>query len=444
MNEEIHKGENTVTYFINSISSSNFPDMDISSLKHSSYRIKNNLRNQQKRLKNNNIQFVSNTRIDGPAYGSILDFINSLNRNENQTFCNQLYLRNGSKDIQYYKNGKLIGRIEEGIEACTNITFVKNQDRINTKNIECPSCGNIIELKNIDQGCNYCNSKFTFNDLYPVVTNYYEIPSVSSERVKSKADKIQKSLNSYIIFALIVSLSISIFAPYDKIGTYTGEIFSSQNIFVFLCNLFYYLIFFGMLFPFYYIFRALLLSFSIMFKFAGTGIKNTSNQLYNSSSKCKLEKFIQPYDNGFTYYLFQGKVIELLKEIIYSDNPNNLNYCNCKVNYSFSNVIDCIFNGSMRVSNINIVNDIINIDLILGVKTTELINNKIKRFNRTVYITVSRNKSVHTESEFKVSSMSCKNCGGTVNLNNGGVCPYCDTHYNLMDYEFVITNFKLR
>ena len=69
------------------------------------------------------------------------------------------------------------------------------------------------------------------------------------------------------------------------------------------------------------------------------------------------------------------------------------------------------------------------------------INNKIignKELQPVTYLlTLSKDKNVKGNRVIK-----CPGCGTTIDINENGKCPYCDTIYNQEDYDYVLTSIR--
>ena len=41
------------------------------------------------------------------------------------------------------------------------------------------------------------------------------------------------------------------------------------------------------------------------------------------------------------------------------------------------------------------------------------------------------------------SARRCPNCGNTININESGVCPYCNSVFNMEKYDYIVTKMEL-
>jgi hypothetical protein len=161
------------------------------------------------------------------------------------------------------------------------------------------------------------------------------------------------------------------------------------------------------------------------------------------SNYTKLENFIKQYDPNFTYYMFEGKMISMMKEIIFSKNPKDLVIYECDKNIDFSNIIDVNFH-ELYINNVYLKDNKIFVDFTIEMNNTLYINNKIKSKMQKFDITVSRNMDVHTISKFRVDIIDCKNCGASLDVEHDKNCKYCHTSYDYRDYDFVVENISIK
>ncbi len=160
------------------------------------------------------------------------------------------------------------------------------------------------------------------------------------------------------------------------------------------------------------------------------------------------EFFLSKVRNIFIKYLNSIEK-DTLKEIdhfmddsLYHETQNIIDsYKDKKIKKVYSSID--IYNSSIKdlyvKDNKNIIEVLLRIEYITY--ELNLSNNKIigsKEPKRTEYL-LTLSKSLNT-SESKTKK--CPGCGSSIDVNNSGRCPYCDTIYNQEDYDYVLTNIK--
>lgn len=393
--------------------------------------INKNLNNQLQRLNSYGLVIETMNQFDNDVYSlkdsSAKDIVNiflKVLNNSNQTFSNQSYFITGTKISKYYKNNKLIKKINFPNRLYVIVTSVNDQEKILTKNYRCPNCGNIIELAKLISGCKYCGSKFMISDLYPIVTNYYH-SSMEQEKIPFKK-------------VYFISLLVLIF-PMLKL---TSQLVLDEKILnlneqylypiVHVVSSILVTIFMPLLFSGVYIFIRQFILAGIYY--SGKAIKR---QKYT-----ELENYMHQFDPNFTYYLFEGKIISMLKEVIFSSNPKDLTINETENNTNYSKIIDSDF-LEMYINNMYVKNDLVYIDLKMQMYNTLYDNNKIKRKKQNFYITVARKKDVYTTSNLRIESINCKFCGAIIDIEKYNSCKYCNNKYDLKEYDFVFKKIEI-
>ena len=343
--------------------------------------------------------------------------------NSNQTFNNQSLYTTGTKITKYYKNNKLIKKCKLRNRLYVVVTSVNDEQKVLKQNVICPNCGNIVAMSELVNGCSYCKTSFNVSDLYPVVTNYYHY-SLVKEKVPF--------LKYYLITSLVL------FYPFYKMSSFIAkEAFAEYsniigNLYISVTSILTTLIS-TLIFTVFVVFIRQIVSLIIY----------SDNKGVKKNNYLKLETYMTQFDPNFTYYMFEGKMISMLKEIIFSKNPSDLVIYDCPNNVDFSNIVDANF-YEMYINDVYNKDNKIYIDFSVDMYNTLYIHNKIKEKKQTFNIVVARNAGVYTTSNFRIDVLNCKNCGAPIDIEKDKSCKYCNTKYDYKDYDFVFTSINIK
>ena len=73
----------------------------------------------------------------------------------------------------------------------------------------------------------------------------------------------------------------------------------------------------------------------------------------------------------------------------------------------------------------------------------DLLDSSFKRRREKVELQLVKSLSCRTEKVCAPSVFTCKNCGNSVTLLNGGRCEYCDSTLDLWEHDWVISKYRL-
>lgn len=380
------------------------------SIEKASKSVKKNIILQKQRLDHFGIKLESINEADD--FSDSISFILSKRfaSNNNSTFNNTTHFVTAYKTMNYYKGNELLNSFKYSNKLCANVTSVNDEQKVLNKLDNCPNCGAVLSVQELLNGCKYCHTKFTIDDLYPVITNYYVLPYVSDrDSLKNGAIKIGSFICT-ILFCLIC-----FYINYD------GNMI--QNILIYtICS------------PFVYFAFAFILNISssiyVMIKYAKASKYGAPYSKTHKSKKI-IEKFMAQYDEKFTYLLFEGKIISKLKDEFF------------KSNSKFENIIDCEYCGGMSVNKLYEENDNVFLDLNVYFYNTIYENEKINKVKQIYRVVLTRDKTAKTTSDIHIAGINCKNCGANIDVDNDIKCKYCGSEYNLEKYDFVVLNVEL-
>lgn len=319
-------------------------------------------------------------------------------------------------------SGRNIYHRNVGYTMSQMVIHSPDDNRCQELRVACPNCGAVVKVGQLEQGCEFCNTRFSIRDLFPYVTNTYFVRSNTSTK------------NS-VVFTVSLLLSIvAVFVATLLYGkTHWGYSFAK--------SLFYaYLVgamgggFFGL------IFADIVLMISAsnrdgmchipMFKYIG--------------AKSRIGNVVKQYDSSFLYEKFEGQVVSLIKMAVFTEDPDNLaSYQPTVRNPQFDRIVDMIYGGVMILQEAHMSGNMLFMTIRTWWCNYAYENGKIEKRGDLIDVTIMRNVANMQAPGFSISAVGCPQCGGSFDAVRQRNCPFCGTAYHMENENWVIADMKL-
>ncbi len=338
------------------------------------------------------------------------------NRKENGYSSKMLY-REGMQNIVYRRDEKQIKKIRRPVNLYVNFDDKEgHEDRSYT----CPNCGHEMTAREAQDGCPFCGTFFETDDIYPCVSSYYTVPGVV-ERA-NLVDNLKKEM---IIAGVIFGVIVAAMAFYGW-----GEMTIVPRI---LASVLLGAFYGGVAAFVWYMFRSLLLAVRL-FKEAGRAMP----LLKTLRSRKKVIEFMKPFDSDFSYEAFEGRVLSLLRAIIFSEDRDTLSIWEEKRDLSaFDDVADMQYRGAVYIQKCTEKNGMLTVE-----GTAYLTNTYIRRFVREkdekIHFVLEKDAAGRADPGFSIHRVSCPSCGGSFDAMHRRNCPYCDSPYDLKKKDWIV------
>ena len=362
-----------------------------------------------------------------------------------------------SKNV-YFDGKYQITEAKERIESkrtykCDNIKFVKldtelaNYNIINAYNnnskgdVTCPSCGSVSTKENLLDGCDFCQTKFTIEDLNKKISNFALRSDYEIEYDKYKDKRKYYARRSALFGAIpffILTFIIGIFTAIKDHGLVMGLVatFFGSAFMAFAMG---YLFSVGFMF---FIFPIIQVKHSAIYAFKGSLKKKKQSENKNHD----FVKQIQKFDPYFSMEYFFSNIQNKVAAIHYAGEKDNIGAFSQKdlevYVLGYSDVVDMDFKDFSIKS---VSNDGNNLKVVLQAKIGLLIKslNKFKTSKETVEIAVIKDAACKTEAVCEPFVLHCRNCNASLSLVEGGKCQYCGSVLELRKYDWVIDDYKV-
>ncbi len=375
---------------------------------------------QSKRLneKNADIRYDYNT--DSAINGSAIKL------DKDTRYITRMPFYISESKTEYSVDGKVKKREKLLKTLYANVIWLIDQNNNKDKSHCCPNCGAVSTIKQLLSGCPYCQTRFMMSDLFPTITNYYDGDTKGT---------IRSTMLPFSLLGILIMMCVYGFYNYDTLKA----VFSSDDMIgkiiqgVLLAGCVAVGILSG------YILKAAA-NFLYILTYTSFYIPSLIRMI---KTKRRLPEFMRAFEKNFTLDHFIGKLIYLIRTMVYSDDYENCAvYCGEPIENKCRDIIDMTYLGFINAKNYYIENDYAYIDIDVHMFTYNCKGHRISKkrdvFNLLIY------KSIHTETDygFSIHKIECKNCGSSFDATREKYCPFCQSAYHLPDYDWVIKKFK--
>lgn len=368
---------------------------------------------QRERLRSRSLRMEYRFKLRGEHLDNIYN-ITYKDQIYTNMFTNSSYLQS----TVFSRDGKVLYEKEDPQTFFQTITWMDQQRPQETYN--CPSCGAVSSIETLLGGCPYCHTRFLISDLFPKVTNYYFEHNffMNNKEFKQKALKwvfggilgvfllsMPAAIRAYGLGGLLVSLLVSCIP-----GAFLGYLAMS----------------FGMLVH--------------LLKAAAGHVVKLPNV---AGTKQKLNRLLKPYDPNFSYEHFCGKIVNLLKIILFTDDLENSPVYEGQGKVpDFSSIVESVYEGSMGLNRGWVKDGYCYLDLdvyMSNIYDKDRLSRKDDMFRMVVC------KSVRKAADFgfSIKKVQCAGCGGSFDATRERICPYCGNPYHLGEDDWVVLSIKV-
>ena len=315
--------------------------------------------------------------------------------------------------------------------------------KVGKDEVVCPNCGSISSRSNLIDGCDFCGTKFTIEDLDNRVASFgFRRDFLVIEK---KREAIKKAIYPWIFFIVTILhayVGFVVFFLHNR----------NPNLFLrFLLSLLVAAMFASVAFASLFFSIWFIIPVVIFFNFCFKAFNNVlySKLVYRSKEEQdqenKMAQKVRESDPLFSIQSFFGGVQNKLYAIHFADKRSQVNaFSNQDISRyleKYNKVVD-IETLSLSMSSYRIEKGIqiaiVTADLLLR----EFKNNKIKNREERVKLRLEKSEHCKTQAVCGPSILKCKNCGGNLSLLEGKICKFCGNELDMREYDWVITKYS--
>ena len=314
--------------------------------------------------------------------------------------------------------------------------------------VVCPNCGSLSSRSNLIDGCDFCGTKFTIEDLDNRVASFgfrrdFEV-------MEGKREAIKKVIFPWFFFAggmpfayigflipfisvknMEISLPFAIIFFYLQVimGLLAAVVFSVLG-FVFVAISMWFIV-------------PVIMLFNQFFKFLNSKlVYRSKGKLYSEN---RMAQKVRKKDPLFSIQSFFGGVQNKLYAIHFADKRNQVNAFSdldlSEYLKKYEKVVD--------IETLSLSMDLYRVKKGIQIATVraelllrEFKDNKIK--NRKEFLKLQLEKSEHckTQAVCAPSILKCTKCGGNLSFLEGKICKFCGNELDMKEHDWVITEYS--
>lgn len=369
---------------------------------------------QEKRLKSADV-------VREEEFVHVKDEIRGCSERKENGYSSKILYREAMQNITYQKNGKQIRKIRRPVTLY--VTFV-DQEGHEDRQYVCPSCGHTLSALTARDGCPYCGAYFETDDVYPCVSSYYTVPGIV-ERA-GLMDRMNKEMRiaGCVCGVLLALTSFIVWNDMEMIFRILASLFMGA--------------FYGVVFAFiWYMFRSFILMLKV-FREAGRAMP----LLKTLRSRNKMIEFMKSYDPDFSYEAFEGRVISLLRTIVFSDERETLSVFEGNRDLSsFDDIADMQYRGALYIRKCECVDRLLRVEGTAYLSDT-YVKRSVREKDEKISFILEKEIDGHADPGFSIHKVSCLSCGGSFDAMHQRECPYCGNPYDLKKKDWIVRDMK--
>lgn len=343
----------------------------------------------------------------------------------------------------FHYKGRTIKTIED--KEVAHYTLLSAKETEDDK-IICPNCGGITTKTNLIDGCDYCGTKFTVEEMKNNVSFFgfrhdFQVNESKREAIKS------------LIYPWVFILTEM---PFVYFGFFGAFLYMKESI---IARVITGLVAAGLLglLGFFFTKINMVIVTPIAMGFDASKKKSNMKYIYRSEEADDKEKnmaeYVRRYDSKFSIQSFFGGVQNKLFAVHFADLEEEINAFS-DVNLSnylkkYQNVIDVdilsmdMESYELREGSINEIDGLQNATVSAELVLREIYEEKIKEKTEKVEVHLSKNGRLRTQAVCAPALMKCEKCGASRLLVEGKKCSYCGHELDMKKYDWVITDYRV-
>ena len=369
---------------------------------------------QEKRLKSADI-------VREEEYSHVREEIRGCSSREENGYSSRILYREAVQNITYRKNGEQIRKIRR--PANLYVSFVDKEGHEN-REYTCPNCGHTFTVLQAADGCPYCGTFFETDDVYPCVSSYYTVPAVVERAGLMDSLKKEVTIAGGIGGTAVALMCLFAWNDMEMLFRVIAALLMGA--------------FYGGVSAFlWYMIRSFILLFKV-FKEAGRAMP----LLKTLRSRDKMIDFMTVYDPEFSYEAFEGRVLSLLRTIVFSDDRDKLSVWEGNRDLSsFDSIADMQYRGALYIRKCEKKDRFLRVEG-TAYLTDTYIHRTVREKDEKIHFVLVKEAEAHADPGFSIHRVSCPSCGGSFDAVYKRDCPYCGNPYDLKKKDWIVQDMR--
>lgn len=338
-----------------------------------------------------------------------------------ERYVSSLECRSCQVTRTFFRDRKEVEEYQKNMLFYQVITNIKNGDAVAEDLYACPACGAISRIGVLQSGCPYCGTFFEMRDLFPKITNFYFIEDTGGTEQEMKGELRKKIFPCASVCVLIFFLYF-FFEPEHK-GQFFYALFSGTVGGIMMGGILGYLWWF----------------FCMMGKLFAGAAKSMPMLVNMAGSRGRFVSRMKRYSPEFSYEYFSGKVVSILKMLIYAKDPQELPYyVGGSLGNLFSDILDSSYAGAVALKRFQVRGEYCYITVDVYMEDIYDKGSRIALKRDTVRMYLQKNIRKPIDYNFSIERIQCKNCGSSFNAALRRTCPNCGSRYEIGDDDWTV------
>lgn len=328
--------------------------------------------------------------------------------------------------------------------------------------IICPNCGNTTTRENLLDGCDYCRSKFTIEDLGARISSFalrsdWNITNIKYEDTKQEVSKWVDIVIGIVggTAGFLISSPFVIFTNMSFLAK-VGHIAAAVLIGAFLAKFIVRSFISGAV-------QSTNIDIGKALGGPSTGTVNAAEEIAKAlhaeqemteavieedTISPQIAQQIKAYDPLFSLNGFLSNVQNKLSLVLYAKTPKQINaLSNCELS-KFLEVYKYVFEAdviSLKLTNYQRDDALQHATTTAKLRLVERTDaGHIVVSNSLVELKLVKSTACTTQAVRGPEILRCKGCGATLSLLEGKECGYCGRELNLVDYDWTISEYAIK
>ena len=340
-----------------------------------------------------------------------------------------------------------------GKDTCTQVARFRLLDakKQGPTKIVCPNCGNLSTRENLLDGCDFCGTKFTIEDLGMRVSDFSFRPDYEIEYAKYKDARSRFSL----WVGLLIGIPVAILSIIGAIGAILGGAADGTGPFMKICACVltvafctFAAVYLSLCFFYFCIFPFVqLVASSVHVAKKRMNVLKTQEQIDS-----RLEAQIRQNDPLFSVAGFYSAMQNKLSTIFYGETEPELcafaegaeaEQAILAIKDTFKDVIN-VETDWLRIAAFRINGTQAEIIAEAMLTFTHEYADKLQHRSRLIRCKVVRDASCHTQSVSAPSLLTCESCGAPLSFLEGKTCAHCGSIRRISKFDWAIAEYGMQ
>ncbi len=356
--------------------------------------------------------------------GHLADRTRSTHKQEDARYQSKICYRSCRFERKIFRGKKRVYSLSANRNLYMTVMDTKGEQMVENEDYVCPNCGAVSTVKGLLDGCDYCNTFFKIDELFPKVTNYFMAVDFGMNKREMIPRMILTMILSYPLWGILFTGMVHFRGGYDIL---TSAVMG--GILAVLAT------------PFLgYALYAILIMLSLVYHL----IRESAMGFRAGGSDKKFENLMREYSPECSFPYFSGKVIGMLRMLMYAKDVQELPfYTGEAVDNIFSDIVDAHHRGGLALRDFKVEGNYcyVTVDAYMDLVYAK---KKVRDKRKVFRMMLKKNITKPVDLNFTISKIHCKNCDTSFDATRQCNCPSCGTRYEVADDDWIVMSVEKR